>query len=202
MSFLEGADSTDRGGPFYTGVRTACPPFMVAVPGTGCCIDSFEAVIDEMGSAVPAKGRHPATEVSIEAAATACGRAGKAPCPEEAWIEACSGGGSHQFPYGDEYDAGACNGEDAARTPSLAPGGARQACEGGVPGLFDMSGNAMEWVAGADLGRSSTCHLRGGGFTVSGSALSRTSVAVVPCSSPFAVVGAGFRCCAGAPPRP
>jgi hypothetical protein len=41
-------------------------------------------------------------------------------------------------------------------------------CQGGVPGLFDMSGNAQEWEnacgnTAADAG-DDTCHLRGGTF--------------------------------------
>lgn len=57
------------------------------------------------------------------------------------WFRACSNGGTRAYPYGDAYVAARCNDEghgvtDVGRYPE---------CEGGIGGLFDMSGNASEW---------------------------------------------------------
>jgi formylglycine-generating enzyme required for sulfatase activity len=84
------------------------------------------------------------------------------------WYQACSrdDDGQHQYPYGNAYDPTACNGGDGdgGALPSL------QTCQGGYPGIFDMSGNVFEWE---DLcqndstdrtGESDQCATRGGAF--------------------------------------
>jgi formylglycine-generating enzyme required for sulfatase activity len=95
------------------------------------------------------------------------------------WFRACShnGDGLHVYPYGLTYDASACNGADYdAQTPlpSL------PSCQGGFPGIFDMSGNVIEWEdsctptptspdAGDTSGASDFCNVRGGSFLSTGS---------------------------------
>jgi formylglycine-generating enzyme required for sulfatase activity len=84
------------------------------------------------------------------------------------WFQACShdGDGQHAYPYGNSYDPSSCNGADyeaGAALPSVA------SCQGGYPGLFDMSGNVMEWedscTTGSDpSGMSDMCNIRGGAF--------------------------------------
>ena len=64
-------------------------------------------------------------------------------------------------------------------------------CEGGVPGLFDMSGNAWEWSAECD--GSDYCTIVSGGYTDEEGLLS--------CQSMVFELGSieqpdlGFRCC-------
>ncbi len=56
---------------------------------------------------------------------------------ESEWYRACTGGGD-----GDGDQPGHC----AQYPEPLEPVGSRAGCEGGYPGLFDMIGNAAEWV--------------------------------------------------------
>jgi formylglycine-generating enzyme len=55
---------------------------------------------------------------------------------------ACSEGGKRAYPYGDTFDREACVTLD--RSGPL-PVESLQTCQGGYPGLFDMSGNVSEW---------------------------------------------------------
>jgi sulfatase modifying factor 1 len=112
------------------------------------------------------------------------------------WMTACSRGGSRAFPYGGSYLPAACNGKelDAGR---LLPVATLAACQGGDPGLFDMSGNAWEWDMSCfvdDAGRPTQCAQRGGSFT--------DTVSLLGCAiSNYQDIGlrqesSGFRCCA------
>jgi formylglycine-generating enzyme len=78
------------------------------------------------------------------------------------WNYACAHGEERRlYPYGDEYEAGACNeptdGTWTFKRVATSPG-----CVGGYPGLFDMIGNAYEWpVRRVRLHRSPAEHGRG-----------------------------------------
>ena len=64
------------------------------------------------------------------------------------WYYACSSGGLYEYPYGNEYDANACNLKDTGLKDS-APVGSYAAChssESGFEGVFDLAGNLAEWV--------------------------------------------------------
>lgn len=81
------------------------------------------------------------------------------------WYSACSGAGASDYPYGASYDAAACNGDESG-LGMLVPSGSLATCEGGLPELFDMSGNVWEWTNAceAEGGDASTqCRRRGGG---------------------------------------
>jgi formylglycine-generating enzyme required for sulfatase activity len=58
------------------------------------------------------------------------------------WHIACSANGTLAYPYGQSFDARACvsNGAGPAAVKSKA------ACQGGYPGIYDLSGNVEEWV--------------------------------------------------------
>ncbi|NUQ74441.1 MAG: SUMF1/EgtB/PvdO family nonheme iron enzyme [Polyangiaceae bacterium] len=108
------------------------------------------------------------------------------------WINACGDGGAQKYPYGNEYDSGACNGFDygAGKPVKVQNAGG---CEGGIPGIFDMSGNVREWE---DACTGSDCRVRGGSFDSSGAADGE-----LPCGGQM-VLGrlesdefTGFRCC-------
>ena len=65
------------------------------------------------------------------------------------WFVACSHSGSTKYPYGDTADKNACQGCDRTNTcgsaAPLVPVGSLPKCEGGYPGIFDMTGNVGEW---------------------------------------------------------
>ncbi len=117
-----------------------------------------------------------------------CRWAGKRLCEENEWIAACSNDGT-RFPYGPDFRSrsdGGCN-----TAPSDGPESLSQfsGCEGGSPGLFNMSGNVAEWIA---CDRSS-CSAYGGDW--------RSGPNLVSCYSlmPREVMTReetiGFRCC-------
>jgi formylglycine-generating enzyme required for sulfatase activity len=115
-----------------------------------------------------------------------CGGKGGAPVgdagwrvdPTDEWYFACSAGGQLAYPYGPNVDLTLCSDCDpnAGCSPGTAtpsPVGSKPKCTGGVPGLFDMSGNAWEWEnecepavdAGPDAGPDlDTCSRRGGSY--------------------------------------
>jgi hypothetical protein len=103
------------------------------------------------------------------------------------WMYACQGGDrAMNYPYGNDYDATAC-------PLGLSPVGPN-ACEGGFAGLFDMTGNAREWV---DSCRGDVC-------TVAGRGGCRDTTSQVPyeLSGNYLTAGIGFRCCGLELPQP
>jgi sulfatase modifying factor 1 len=112
--------------------------------------------------------------VSGIAAAKACEAASKRLCTLAEWQEACRGEQRRRFPYGERYEAGACNvGREAhpahvlygdasihhldprlnlvagAEGPLLRPTGATPRCKSDWAGdaAYDLVGNLDEWVA-------------------------------------------------------
>jgi Sulfatase-modifying factor enzyme 1 len=119
------------------------------------------------------------------------------------WFRACSHNddGLHVYPYGLAYDAGVCNGQDydaQGPLPSLSK------CQGGFFGLYDMSGNVIEWEdsclptptspdAGDTTGASDFCNARGGSFLTNPQGLRCDGNILVQRFG--AGVDNGFRCC-------
>jgi formylglycine-generating enzyme required for sulfatase activity len=134
-----------------------------------------------------------------------CGRIGggaadfasPASAATDEWFDACAGPAHQTYPYGDAYQPAACNGAGVdAGAPAAA--GSTKTCEGGLPGLFDMSGNVWEWEDACDgwAGPADRCRVRGGSYTDGEVALS----CAVDATSKRTGGGlnTGFRCCADA----
>jgi formylglycine-generating enzyme required for sulfatase activity len=109
------------------------------------------------------------------------------------WYAACSNGGATVYPYGNIYLPGACNNEDFGAHNAI-PVAADSGCQGGVPGIFDMSGNVYEWEDGCETysGASDHCRLRGGSWNDNNS---QCSVATSGTARSDASSNYGFRCC-------
>lgn len=117
------------------------------------------------------------------------------------WYNACSGGGAQAYPYGNTYDAAKCNGCKSSTnctTTTAIPAGTALGCEGGYPGLFDMSGNVNEWENSCDgqTGANDNCLMRGGAFN-NNNAYGYLKCAVAGWYSSRSATYAthGFRCC-------
>ena len=109
------------------------------------------------------------------------------------WLHACSFGGAHVYPYGGAYSPTACNGIDFD-AGALLPVGTLGTCVGGYVGLFDMSGNALEWDDTCDgPAMTDRCRLNGGSFLNTAPELRCDFVNGAPRSARFPYVG--FRCC-------
>jgi formylglycine-generating enzyme required for sulfatase activity len=107
------------------------------------------------------------------------------------WFRACSEAGKRNYPYGPSYEPERCNGDhndDAGRPEAVH---ARDGCEGGYAGLFDMAGNVREWEDACDT--SDKCLQRGGAwYDVPGTlACANEQYDVKTDKNP----GLGFRCC-------
>ena len=115
------------------------------------------------------------------------------------WFNACSASGTRTYPYEGFYSPVACNGTELEISGPL-PVGQLESCNGGFPGLFDMSGNVSEWENACQsvTGMSDPCRIRGGAF-VSGSATLECG-AENSFEREASNASVGFRCCAAALP--
>ncbi|MFH0903096.1 MAG: SUMF1/EgtB/PvdO family nonheme iron enzyme [Pseudomonadota bacterium] len=184
-----GADP-DASGP-GTVDGDCCPAGMALVQPLNICIDQYEASQGEGGKAVSVAGATPLANVNWYSARDACVAAGKRLCDESEWVGVCSGPAPGTvYPYGDTYDSHACNGGDHGVGSAL-PTGSMATCEGGYPGVFDMSGNLWEWTSTCN---GSMCRVCGGSFF-------NFKVYAPRCSYPsvdypdLAYDYTGFRCC-------
>jgi formylglycine-generating enzyme len=99
-----------------------------------------------------------------------CGRVGGAPGDFEDVITdrselyyACTQGGELEYPYGNEFDEAACV---SAGQPGPGPVASAPGCEGGYPGVFDLSGNVAEWtgLCADSMGADDYCQIGPAGF--------------------------------------
>ena len=106
------------------------------------------------------------------------------------WFFACSAGGTLKYPYGNSFDPNAC---PAILHPSVAGG----ACQGGFPGIFDMSGNAWEWIDSCESNAgNASCAIRGGSYTTSDPTQLACAENVTGRRNEVPYASTGFRCCA------
>ncbi|MBN1577251.1 MAG: SUMF1/EgtB/PvdO family nonheme iron enzyme [Chitinispirillaceae bacterium] len=116
-----------------------CPDDMRTIEGGGFCIDAYEFPNQRNG--------RPKTDVSYEEALQFCRNAGKRLCTAAEWETACRDVNlNYEYPYGTRYDVGRCNTLGNPRVKnSVAVSGDFIECKNSA-GVFDMSGNAAEWV--------------------------------------------------------
>jgi len=109
------------------------------------------------------------------------------------WYRACSLAGTQTYPYGSTYEP-VCN-DLGHGTGAPVPVGSLAACVGGYPGLFDMSGNVVEWVdvCTATTGAMDNCYIRGSAFDDDGAGSPCTAASTQLRNS--ADDTKGFRCC-------
>jgi formylglycine-generating enzyme len=131
-----------------------------------------------------------------------CGKRGGGPAPwavdmtgETAqWVHACLPDSGGLYPYGSTFDVNACNGKQydyPARVASF-PG-----CVGGVPGLYDMSGNVAEWEDSCtgNTGADDACSTQGGRVGVADSGAHMVCTTGQGFNRHVAIDTVGFRCC-------
>jgi hypothetical protein len=162
---------------------TACPSDMeyIAIGTTRFCIDRYEWP--------NRKGAMPQSFVSLAEAMDSCASRGKRLCGQDEWMLACAGPHSWAYPYGQQYESHACRTRDAVAGPS----GDKPECRGYF-GVFDMSGNLLEWTGGRSR-KNSRFFTVMGGFWESGSESGcfMTRYSYYPQNRHNPV---GFRCCA------
>lgn len=157
-------------------VELLCPADMVhfgTVSRVIHCIDAYESSCgrpscepDQLPQS--ATGAEPWVEITPSQAEDACARVivnlpdhgelHKHLCSSDEWQRACDGGDpGREFPYDGDYDLTICSVGGAS--PRLT--GSSTNCEGGRPGLFDMSGNVREWTTNCN---EDGCAYLGGSF--------------------------------------
>jgi formylglycine-generating enzyme required for sulfatase activity len=143
--------------------------------------------------AAPRFAQHPATSVTWYGAKAACEAEGARLCTDKEWDAACRGPQQTRLPYGNAHEIGRCNLSVPGGRVSSEVGSFRS-CEGGVPGIFDMIGNAWQWLDACDDRR---CEARGG------SAVSFPGFVDCGYAERFLKTigyrGVGFRCCRSLP---
>jgi hypothetical protein len=107
------------------------------------------------------------------------------------WYNACSRGGSQNYPYPGGYMLGRCVDRQYQAPRQV---GATTGCVGGYTGIFDMSGNVDEWENQCATGfGGDQCGARGGNYNDQGNVL--TCASVVTRNRTFRSSTVGFRCC-------
>lgn len=88
------------------------------------------------------KGALPMTGVTWVEAEMRCRSMGKELCTQSEWRTACRGRAGGAYPYGADYAPDSCN----TATRALSGAGKFPGC-GSDQGIYDLTGNAWEWVA-------------------------------------------------------
>lgn len=174
-------EPTDRSSVARPGAGP-CPDGMVAI--AGFCIDRYEHPNQE--------GRLPTAGLDYGSALEACATQGKRLCSRTEWLAACSGEEDRRWPWGNRFDRKRCNDHSDSIRPQaggLAAAGTSPDCV--TPeGVFDLSGNAWEWVDGE--GGTPPLLLGGGENLAAGLGQCRSSARA---STTYRDPGFGTRCC-------
>jgi eukaryotic-like serine/threonine-protein kinase len=142
------------------------------------------------------RGVAPRVNVTWSEAVRLCEARGKRLCAEEEWEKACKGPGSARYPYGNTFDAEACNTEDEdGEDRPLASAGRFGRCRSGY-GVMDLSGNVAEWTA-SNYGANADKTHKGGSSTRPDYAARCSARKNGPPTSRAADLG--LRCCADPP---
>jgi Sulfatase-modifying factor enzyme 1/Putative metal-binding motif len=204
-------------------VDEGAPDEMVHVTGSGqdFYIYKYEASRPDAtaGSAGAADHRscskvnvQPWRSVDFVEAAQACADAGRRLCTEAEWQLACAGAAGLTFPYGNTYDANACNGNDHDANCSgvdedmCLPTGTNYDCPGAPTspqcvstfGAFDLSGNLKEWTATQVSSSPEAYRIRGGAFDSIAPGLT-CQFNFVAAEPDYLFDNLGFRCCSNTP---
>jgi len=85
--------------------------------------------------------------------------------PSDAWHHACSDNGTRAYAYGSTWSSTTCN-DDGNGSGVVAVATFPQ-CVGGFPGLYDMTGNAMEWIdsCSGTAAHDDQCRALGGDYS-------------------------------------
>jgi sulfatase modifying factor 1 len=139
----------------------------------------------------------PVTCVDWCDAFTYCSAKGKSLCPgtlnapkKGAWYDICSSNGANSYPYAGAHQSQYCNDSGSS---GLAGSGSKTECV--TPsGVYDMTGNAGEWLdACAGTAQTELCDVRGGSYLDNASlAACDGSVSV---AKETGLPNVGFRCC-------
>lgn len=121
---------------FHKQDKSPCQEDMVyiKIDSVQFCIDRFEWPNKQ--------GELPMAYISLYHAMDSCFSAGKRLCTSDEWSLACSGPYGSKYPYGKLYEQYACGTHDTISAVS----GSKPECRSYF-GVFDMSGNLMEWTS-------------------------------------------------------
>jgi hypothetical protein len=114
------------------------------------------------------------------------------------WYNACSSGGAHKLPYGDEYEPGTCNDGETGQVDWVAVGSLDQ-CQStvqGYEGVYDLSGNVTELEDSCDgmTGPQDECRARGGSFDLF-DPMFECAIGIGTFGRGMVARDTGFRCC-------
>lgn len=111
------------------------------------------------------RDKHPVNCIDHGGADALCSYLGGRLCSSQEWLAACRGTDNRAFPYGPEYQESRCHvGSYASPGPggkTTVEAGSIAECEGGLPGVFDLSGNVSEWVSDC---KEDYCKFRGAAY--------------------------------------
>lgn len=183
-----------------------------AAPPPGCEMQTDYTPATTQGAFAwpyaPGTDNHPVQNVNWCQAYAYCQWAGKRMCGQiggdpvavsdaqnpavSQWFNACSSNGTLVYPYGNTFESGACGGAEAGAPVENV--GLPTQCVGGVPGLYNMSGNVWEWIDSCDsTDPSAFCHGVGGAYDSTSSELECTSMRAWTRTA--AALNFGIRCC-------
>jgi eukaryotic-like serine/threonine-protein kinase len=169
-------------------IPNECPNDMVRVTES-YCIDRYESSQGSGDIPLSVPNVMPWVNITFDEAVNACRRAGKFLCYPNEFRLACSGPDFLVEPE-DEH----CNTVEGGMASELVLTGSFPDCEGYAPGVYDLIGNASEWVFRCHTTYDENCEIAGGSYT---SANNSCSSGHFDESRHYRGDRLGFRCCLG-----